>query len=212
MKHAVVGIVLFTFLTIRLVAQDENKNFKHEVGFNTNVILNGVLNTGGGHYDLIYKHQVNPTKYNRFGIKFSLNVDNTNVNYSSGFISFAPTLGREWQKSISKKWVWYFGADISPSFSLRHSNNYQSGNPAANQTIQDNYMYGLALFPFMAIRFNISDRLYLATETAINFSYTLSRSVSTQTINGKSQNSDYYRDNYNVGSSYPSGISVVYKF
>ncbi|MCW3071931.1 MAG: hypothetical protein JWO44_1821 [Bacteroidetes bacterium] len=86
----------------------------------------------------------------------------THGNYSAGI-----RVGYEHYCYLAKKWMWYFGADLTAGYSANNTTNY---NPLATyKSSQNTSSYGLS--PLLGITFNINPRLSIATEASLNVAY-----------------------------------------
>ncbi len=207
------------------------KEYKSDIGFNTNFVFNSIFNSGGNGnpFDLMLKKQKTSNSALRFGTSLSLNNYNdlsfSPQNYSQ-FTSynFSFSLGKEFQKQLNKRWIFYYGADIAPFVLFYKIQSYVQDSNTPNL---DNYLtnsnstnsFGLKVIPFLGIRFNIHERLYVATQT--NLFLSLNRKVSTQksidNSNSSPGNYNYYSSQriFNEGSvniSPASGIFFFYRF
>lgn len=150
------------------------KAFKHDIGFNTTFLLNGIVSASTSPFDLMYKIQKSSSQAIRLGASVYVNTfTNTYSSISNYQISknydFQATFGKEWQKQITRLWIFYYGGDLGVTY-----NNYQSdyyNNSVASNESQSVSFGGLAA-PFLGIRFQINERLYLATEASLRMMYT----------------------------------------
>lgn len=181
MKFTVKSLVtccLLTTTTMVMAQQTSPSDAfeKNDLGISTNFLIQNLFSTAGSPATLMYKRNTSENSANRFGISASLsssknNPDGPNTsphqNYSNTYVDLS--FGKEKRNTISKSWMWYFGGDILPSYSSNSSKTYDSNNVI----IADNNgkQYGLTARPFMGIRFNISPKLYLSAEAAINIRY-----------------------------------------
>lgn len=196
--------------------EQSEKTYKNDIGFNTVFILNGVFNSSQTPFSLMYKKYTSEKKALRIGT--SINVDWNNPDISSGYsnttsyyTSYANVsimLGKEFQNSISSKWVWYYGADLVPSFTLTKSSVYYG--VAKNQE-SDAKMYGLSVRPFLGIRFAINHRLYLSAEANLSAGY--KRFVENQKyFNPDATDGHRSGDNIFFTMNPASGLFLYYRF
>ena len=215
MKILLSFVVTLGLFCTTLQAQENQKEIKNNLGFNTNVIFNGLLNTGGGQYNLMYKRETSANHAIRYGLTFGVNLiseSGMNPNYSTNNnYNFSPSVGKEWQISVSKKWIWYYGADIRLNLSGSTIESYTNSIKSSRQQTD---RYGISFNPFLGIRYAISDRLYLATEANLSISYA-SQKIKNLTcdVNGLSTvTQDYSNQLYNAGTGSAVGIFVFYRF
>jgi hypothetical protein len=195
--------------------ENETKTFKHDIGFNTAFILQGVFNTNSSTpFTLMYKTYQNDKKALRFGVGGSFNVNDFNdkaVNsnyYNNSNISINISVGKEFQQSISQKWMWYSGGDIVSSY-YSATNDYFQDNLKI-QT-QRNYNLGIGIRPFIGIRFNINSRLYLSAEASLTSQYTFSSQYA-KIVNSNTVTSDRKGSDVSTSLSPASGLFLYYRF
>jgi hypothetical protein len=200
------------------VAQDlpDLKAYSNDIGFNTSFLLNGVLNSSGSPFDLMLKKQKSSHQANRFGIELYTDIS-TNVYGGSGFYyqndnySLSISFGKEKQHQLSKRWIFYYGGDIAPFYNFNAQDYYSNSNL---QNKYDEQNFGLRLSPFLGIRFQINDRLYVATEALLRVAY------SRKEINSKSYDSNgmIYSEsnksfnNFRLQALPATGLSLFYRF
>jgi hypothetical protein len=190
---------------------DPEENYKRDVGFNTAFILQGVFNSNSTPFSLMYKKYTSENRALRFGASINLNLNRSNDSTSnSNQISSAAlslSLGKEFQKLITTKWVWYYGGDLIPSFSNYQSLSYQNGK----KYYENKYTsYGINARPFVGIRFAINPRLYLSAEADLSLGYT--KSKISQKFFSPENIVDSENDNYSFRASPASGIFIFYRF
>ena len=92
-----------------VAAQETLKAIKNDIGFNTNFILNGIFNSGSNPFSFVYKRQLTEQRAWRSGVSFNVNINSISgqpTNYSQQtFYSINPSIGKEWQLSLSKRWI-----------------------------------------------------------------------------------------------------------
>lgn len=196
------------------IAQDPPKELKNDIGFNTNFVLNGIFNSSGGPFVFVYKRQVAPNKALRYGISFNINLNSqsgSQGNYTlQDFVNVNPSFGKEWQRQLSKRWIWYYGGDIRASIFQDSFKNYQN-----NQQIfaDERNIYGLSIAPFLGLRFAISERLYAATEASLSVGYRYQNAINRQFTGGVQTSST--QNNFNTFSANTAsafGIFIFYRF
>ncbi len=206
---------VFIVATIQTcLAQDKALETKNDIGFNTNIILNGILNSTGAPFVFMYKRQVDENKAIRYGVSFNLNLSspsgtiNNGTNQSSVFVN--PSIGKEWQATISKRWIWYRGVDIRGSISQSSFSNYFNGVQSSSQ---DRSSYGLFIAPLIGVRFAISERLYAATEANLSIGYSVEKTSNKSFINGNQSTVDDFTNNrFSAGTAPAFGVFLFYRF
>lgn len=226
MKKYLFYALLLISVTSTLQAQQKDSItvYRNDIGFNTTILLNGILNTPTyGTYpdvplDLLYKRQLKSNKALRLGINASIDNQTQQTNLTTGqdnqFQSVELNLiaGKEWQSILSKRWIWYGGADIIPQLTYSKAERVRT-EIVEYQSFSTSY--GISLRPFLGIRFAVSKRLYLSTEAFLNANYSTKKysdatyNVSTNEI--ITQNSTT-ATNYSVKFKPASGIFIFYRF
>jgi hypothetical protein len=127
--------------------------------------------------------------------------DNSNIQ-----ISFS--VGKEFQQRLGEKWLWYYGGDVVPSFFDNKSETF-----ADNEMTQSNKSWGyrLTLRPILGIRFNITNRLYLAAEASASLSYGISKTLEKR-YNPSATMRDLTQSNASLSLNPASGIFIFYRF
>lgn len=205
------------------------QKYSKDIGFNTSILLNGILYSGGSPFDLMLKKQKTSNTAFRFGVSIYASASNDiNVYNQQGYNQYSNynlsiSVGKEIQKQINKRWIFYYGTDMAPFINFNQRKNYAQNNPP-NQSYylfnQNNTItYGLRLIPFLGIRFDINERLYIATQ--INLICSLNRKEASQKLvdaNSISSNNYIYNSStrsFNEGSlnlNPASGIFFFYRF
>ncbi|MCW3105079.1 MAG: hypothetical protein JWO09_3519 [Bacteroidetes bacterium] len=86
----------------------------------------------------------------------------THGNYNAGI-----RVGYEHYCYLAKKWMWYFGADLTVGHSVNNTTNYNA--IATYKSSQTTNSYGIS--PFLGVTFNINPRLSIATEANLSIAY-----------------------------------------
>lgn len=180
MKTRITTLAILMLSGILGFAQENiQPSYSRDIGFNTTFIFEGIFNSGSTPFTLMYKKYVSENKANRFGMDLSFALNDTD---SQGSLSYGETshatlrlnFGREIQRAITTKWVWFYGGDLVPFYSFYDNENFQNDLLYSND---ESSSLGLTLRPFLAIRFNITPRLYLSAEASLNLSYTLTEQL-----------------------------------
>ena len=210
-------VIAFAILSSYAFCQDEKKEPSHDIGFNTNIVFNGIFNSNNNSsYNFIYKVQKTPTRANRYSVNFSINLDNWPNVFNSyntrSDILIAPTIGKEWQAKVSNKWIWYYGFDLGPTYSRLYSESAWANNNFDNKRINENKDYGGAILPFLGIRFAISEKLYLSAEANMNFAYSYLTYKNMSLIDGVKEEYSGSSTRFSARTGAATGIFVFYRF
>ena len=196
------------------------KAYRSDIGFNTNFVFSGIFNSGGNGnpFDLMLKKQKTANTALRFGTSIYLNNFNDlnyyNQNYSQySNYNFSISLGKEFQKQINKHWIFYYGVDIAPFILFTQVEYYfkESNTPNLGyylQNLNSTNIYGLKVIPFLGIRFNINERLYVATQANLFLSLN-KKSVSQKSIDNSNSSPGNYNYYSNQKSFYESTVSIT---
>ena len=124
-----------------------------------------MFNSNQTPFSLMYKKYTSENRAIRLGASINTNWNKAHpsdssyfnfTNVSNSYADVSLVIGKEIQKSISPKWIWYYGADLVPAFYLTKSTNYQSGIKLSENSYTS---LGLSARPFLGIRFAINQRL-----------------------------------------------------
>lgn len=209
---------IFTLLVAAIslnvcVAQDEMQNIKNDIGFNTNIVLNGILNSSGGPFVFMYKRQLDDNKAIRYGLALNVSLSSTSGTPNNGTETSAysvnPSVGKEWQSTLSKRWIWYRGMDIR---GIINQSKFTDFN--VNQSNErKNLVYGVSFSPLIGVRFAITNRLYAATEANFNIGYYFEKTTTKSFTNGNQTSIEEFSNNrFNVGTASAFGIFLFYRF
>jgi hypothetical protein len=212
-------LILFCLLSINLFSQElpDLKAYRNDIGFNTSILVNGIINSNQGPFDFMYKRQKSSNTALRAGASIYTFL---NTNFTSGSIAsyqkndqwaFDLSFGKEKQHQLSKKWIFHYGGDLLAYYAV-YKSKYYYNNAIENES--ENLRYGAGIRPFLGVRFQILERLYLATEASLRISY--GRSGNTWTwydySTGTSNSREEEFDNVNVFAQPAAGIFVFYRF
>jgi len=174
-------ITVKTILTIILVSifsigysqeLPDLKAYSKDIGFNTSFLLNGFINSSGNPFAVMLKKQKTSNSAIRFGtslyVDISTNGSGGATYYQYDNYSISLSIGKEKQIQLTKKWIFYYGGDLAPFYQFYKQQYYQS-NDLQNEN-QSNEL-GLRISPFLGIRFQINERLYVGTEALLRLSY-----------------------------------------
>ena len=171
--NATFFLTLVIFTTTSHAQENSQGSFTRDIGFNTTFILEGLLNAEESPFSIMYKKYVTQNKANRFGIDVSVNISETDGSATGAYsenshLSIRLNIGREVQEPINEKWVWFYGGDLIPFYSSSNRRYFQD---VQETSIIESSGFGIALRPFIGIRYNINRRIYLSAEASINVSY-----------------------------------------
>jgi hypothetical protein len=152
----------------------------------------------------------------RIGLDLGLNLDNDHSNGAASsyhndnsFVEISVSIGKELQRPISTtRWVWFYGGDIVPFYQSRINNEFYDNNMDYSNDYQS---IGIGLRPFLGIRFNINQKLYLSVETSLNLKYAYSKQLYKR-YNPDEIIRDTEGDNISLNVSPASGLFLYYKF
>jgi hypothetical protein len=210
-KTTLLSMLLLCSLFSR--AQESTEQFKHDIGFNTNFLFQGILGSTTP-FSLMYKTYITENTAWRLGTDFNVNIDRNDSKYlltnytdqSSIFVSLS--VGKEWQKSINKSWTWYHGTDLIPFL------NYNDQKYYTNQEIKQSYMnsaIGINVRPFLGIRYAINSRLYVSAEANLSLQYARAKKVNKQ-YNPDVTSYDSSGNKFMLNASPAYGLFVYYRF
>ena len=171
--NATLLLTLLIFTTTTQAQESSPGSFTRDIGFNTTFILEGLLSAEESPFSVMYKKYVTENKANRFGIDLSVNMNSTDGSPTGSYSEYSRlnirlNVGREIQTAINEKWVWFYGGDFIPFYSFDNRQYFQDGQETS---INESSGFGIALRPFIAIRYNINPRIYLSAEASVNVSY-----------------------------------------
>ncbi|GHM99432.1 hypothetical protein WSM22_09220 [Cytophagales bacterium WSM2-2] len=207
-------LVAFSVVAINIRAQNSSREVKSDLGFNTNIVFNGLVNTSGGLYNFVYKRQIATAKALRFGIQFNASFNSrtgTSTTYTiQNALTCNPGIGKEWQHVLGKKWIWYHGLDIRGNIALNSLDGYTNDIQTSRQQINS---VGASLIPFAGVRFIITERLYVTTEAnlSVNYFHQTNR-VDVITSGVTTATQSYSNNNVTANSASAVGVFVFYRF
>ena len=128
-------------------------------------------------------------------------------------------MGKEFQKQITKRWIFYYGGDIAPFLDYGQARTFNFSITLPNfdyRLVNEGKFtsYGLRLLPFLGIRFAINERLYVATEASLKLSLNNKDSYKKTLISSPDQYVEL-KNNFiesNITFNPAAGISVFYRF
>jgi hypothetical protein len=194
----------------------DNPELKNDIGFNTNFIVGQLFQSTATPFTFLYKRYTAPTKAIRLGFdaryqnQKNEGQNNAPNNYYNNVNDayFSLTIGREWQRLISKRWTFYGALDLAPSLSSYKTDNFIGDSNTGSQTRKE---YRVSVRPTVGIRFNILDQLYISAEANAGLGYSSYSNKSTST------NPDQVLQDYKGTGTYfnfvpATGIYLFYRF
>lgn len=110
-----------------------------------------------------YLYSESPSPYNG---------DSLNIKYFNKQSSFVLRIGYEFFQNLSRRWQVYYGADLRTTYShQRNDAPYWNGGYANGIETTDN---GFGLAPVLGVRFKMSKRVSLITESSFLLQYSTS--------------------------------------
>lgn len=234
MKNKLLLVAAFLGCSLTAFSQtDDSASYKHQLGIIASPSLQYLFQNKSLPVGLIYKRQVKADQAWRLTITGRYNNENypngpygSNSNYlvqkSTNYFAQA-LIGYEWQKELNKRWTFYYGIDAGAGYS-RYKSEYDFTNYTPNQFETYGFGYGKGasqyyiLQPMAGIKFNLTSRLYLATETNIALTYSRSQHKNVQTnFTGDqspvtTESPGFTASSTNLRYSPLSNIQFVYKF
>lgn len=180
----------------------------------TQFLFPGLFDSGATPLNLLYKSIQNQESSIRIGLCFGMGSssefdnDTPNSITTQSHFSLQISFGKEWLQPINERWIFYYGGDLAPlinsvSTKIRNLDILTSENGRRN--------LGAELRPFLGVRFNINERLYLASEAAFFLKF----------VHGNSYNNTFAESSIYRGSTSRSfssgfrplnGIYLFYRF
>ena len=213
-KIALLSVIVLLNLNFVFAQEEVPQAYQRDIGFNTTFILQGVLQSDQTPFSLMLKKYVAENKAIRIGVDLFFNLDDTDgyagsttyFNTSVGSLSIA--IGKEYQKPIDERWVWYFGGDSVPFFAFNNQEQYQNGNLYSES---ESSSVGVSLRPFLGIRFNLNSRLYLSAEANVGLQYAYQKNM-VKYADTADPYVDSQSNNFSFTMNPASGLFLYYRF
>ena len=234
MKNKLLLLLALTGLSLPALSQTaDSAEFKNELGIVASPSLQYLFQNKSLPVGLIYKRQVKPDQAWRYIVKgWYRNQKTPVITYSDGSSYYAlkqtdyqiqALVGYEWQKELSARWQFYYGADAGAGYTKYNTKIEITDNvPASYYFSSFGYSNSHTLFftlkPMAGIRFNLSRNLYLATETNIAINYGLTKQKHFQTAfydtpdPQTTETPSYTSSSALVNFAPLANIQLVYKF
>ena len=227
MKNFVIVIAFIAF-SVSSVAQNTDttkQDLKNEIGIDATYFIKNILNFGGGgfypayysyysdNYFISYK-RVFKDKAIRFAMGGVFNIDedidggSSVNNYIDKGYKISTRLGFEFRNYFSKRWMFYYGADLLGEYSY---GNYYNTGPTYFQPdeISKTVVYGGG--PVLGFEFRLNSRLSLSTESSAYYIYS-SVDRERKYRDTPEYNSHTIRNNSSIRLAYPLSIFLKYRF
>jgi hypothetical protein len=210
-------LVFSLLLSVTLFAQtpDAEPEFKHDIGINTFIVLNGILESSQTPFSLMYKTYTSPNKATRLGIDLNVALssskreqDFNNRDQRQDYVNVSLVIGREFQRNIAKKWIVYYGGDLVPYYGFNSITREEDGRETYNN---DSRTYSLNARPFLGIRVNVAPMLYLSVEASAYLGYSYSKTSETS-YNAPVTESEDRHQGVSLGTNRVTGIYLYYRF
>ncbi len=193
-------IITIIFVSIFSIGYSQElpdlKAYSKDIGFNTNFLLNGFINSSGNPFAVMLKKQKTSNSAIRYGTSFYVDIFASGSGgaayYQYDNYAISLSIGKEKQTQLTKKWIFYYGGDLSPFYQFYQQQYYQL-NDLQNEN--NNSELGLRVSPFLGVRFQINDRLYVGTEALLRLSYSR-KQISSKYNNG----AEFIKSNHNFNN------------
>lgn len=154
---------------------------------------------------------LNKTMALRIGINFNVNRSSEDLNGTSKVStinSWAPLIGFEWRKKLSKRFEFYGGIDARYYYDINESKTTNFGFGINNSTIFFNSQKGWGAGPFCGFVFNITPRVSILTEGNIYVNFI---NVQRKFSSDGGENFTTFEDRHltSISPSAPSSIFLV---
>ena len=168
------GLLLCACLTASAQAPD-SLNYRHSLGIVASPVLDKLFTSNRElPVGLIYRLQVQSNANMRISLlashdseNFTSSGTNYEANWSNNYFQIAG--GYEWQQPLSSKWVLYYGIEGGVLAGIIKSDspfNFPDDITKYTRKTIDKSV-GVLLRPLAGLNFNLSDNIYISTETAV---------------------------------------------
>jgi hypothetical protein len=149
----------------------------------------------------------------RIGINFyasTIEEENTGVQRISTINSWAPLIGVEWRRHLSKRFEFYGGIDGRFYNDVNKTESHSVAGGTSFSTAFRNIQRGWGAGPFCGFVFNITPRVSLLTEANIYINYLRT----TREFASDGTNFEYFEDKYSttVSPNAPSSLFLLVRF
>lgn len=218
MKAKILSSLFLISFSLLVCAQEVNPpDYKRDIGFNTTFLFQGIFQSSSTPFSFLYKRYKSENSVFRIGADISVNLTNTRIDTISDqhanerYLSASITLGKEIQKRLSNKWIWYYGFDLVPRVSLsKYENHYHNYNFPQSYRSHSSTSYSLSARPFLGIRYDISSRIYVAAEANASMTFLFAKTLEQQ-HNPKEVLKDFENLSMLFAMNPASGIFIFYR-
>jgi hypothetical protein len=208
--------VLMTSIAFSQQNEEPEMLLTRDIGFNTTFLFQQVFNSGQTPFSVMLKSYSREGRATRYGINLGVDVNrddnggsSSNYYSNSSWVNVSLSIGKELQKQInSTRWVWFYGGDIIPFYRVDKREDFHDNVPYSTNDYQ---RIGIALRPFLGMRFNINKKLYVSAEASLNASYAFSKQLIKQS-NPLTVVRDSEGSNIAFNLSPASGLFLYYRF
>jgi hypothetical protein len=214
MKKVLTIVISFLFTAGFSQELPDLSKYSKDIGFNSSILLNGLVYSGGSPFDLMLKKQKTANTATRLGLSLNASLS-TSSNLGTSYhqwdnYAIELSFGKEKQNQLTKHWIFYYGGDAVPFYRFNQQRYYASNQLQYKYNDSD---LGLRLSPFMGIRFQITERLYISTEAALWISYSRKKLHNKNYSNGTTTSESTNEFNNVRFQAIPaSGIFLFYRF
>ena len=231
MKNILLSLLAVFSLSLSALAQTaDSVSYKNQLGIIASPLLDKFFTANRSlPVGLIYRRQVKPDQAARLSVlgaykrrTFTSTIAPENLRTTTTSL-LEVMVGYEWQKELSARWQFYYGADAGAGYTKYNTKIEITDNvPASYYFSSFGYSNSHTLFftlkPMAGIRFNLSRNLYLATETNIAINYGLTKQKHFQTAfydtpdPQTTETPSYTSSSALVNFAPLANIQLVYKF
>ena len=161
------------------IENENTRNSHRYIGFQANQLLRQLLGSAGSADNpYLFAYSVNSISTGRgmnFGLGFNLqNTDDFDpsigLDRETKSSSTAIRIGYDFKKSIGKRWISGFGVDVFRNGSKSKTKSSFAGQGGITNTLTTK-TNGLGLGPRFLLLFNVSEKIYLGTETTVYYMF-----------------------------------------
>lgn len=178
------SLIAFLLFSTAAGAQTENEaKPAHQIGVNATFFVKQFLSFNdlivpNNPYNLTYKYIEDKQGW-RVGLGGNNATQKSNPNNgqsisNSKSLSIATRLGYEWQKPLDNRWLAYYGADVTYSYTKNRTTSRipTGGFPQTTEEILvSNESFAVGGGPVLGIEFKLSKRISFNAETSLYFAY-----------------------------------------
>ncbi|GAA4002623.1 hypothetical protein GCM10022408_12570 [Hymenobacter fastidiosus] len=187
-------LALCATATLASAQTPDSTTYKHQLGLTASPVLDGFFkNNRSLPLGLIYKRQLKPNQALRLRLVGRYSHRDT-ANYPGSFPGFFPGLregtytrfigvnlyvGYEWQRAITRRWGWAYGAELGAGRSQKKDQliiDENLGNAAGNLFVRTTFIQTATIWegqarPFVSLQYHVTNRIALFAESAVLLIY-----------------------------------------